>query len=510
MSGTSRQPRVSVVAYVYNYANWAAEMIDSVLGQSCSDFELFFLDDGSTDGTEEVARRYLPDPRFRYERQERRGRERLHDTFNRCLAATSGEFIAIANGDDVMEPEKLERQIRFLDARPEIDICFHDAVFLDATDIERQGSFRPTVSAHTLETGRLGPYMFSYNRIPNPTVMFRRSVLRRIGMQEYGWAHDYQFWLKAAIAGCKFGFLDDRLVRYRVHGDSHSTSERRSARLSMEADRMRSEMRARYSIEDIYPEIALCEDRDRARGLAHLDLGIGFIEGPQRELALAEAEIRMALQCAPGLGEAKNNLGLVLLMRGQEAEALELFEKAVPEGPRDLGRRNLSRLRARETVGFELAPAPVHGEELFELRSGPAFVCGESPPEASILASIDASCDPDLVSELMISFMSAFEKTEEVSLIFLTTRDTDTQMLQEIHGSASRTVGIDPTETPLIYLQQVRPEELETVSHGHLLSASTIVSLGTGNAARLCESAENANRPAVSRPSRSALRRLVR
>jgi glycosyltransferase involved in cell wall biosynthesis len=503
-----RRPAVSIVAYVYNYEGWVAAMIESVLGQTYREFEFFFLDDGSTDGTGDVVRRYAHDPRLRYERQDRRGRDRLHETFNRCLESTRGELIAVANGDDVLEPEKIARQVEVLESRPEIDVCFHDAQFLDEEGHPRPGSFRPPIDPHVLESGRLGPHMFGYNLIPNPTAMFRRSSLRRIGLQEYGWPHDYQFWLKAAVTGCRFHFLPDRLIRYRVHERSHSTSSKRESRLREESHRMRREMRARYSIEHLYPEIALCRDAERARALAHLDLGLKCAVGPEPFPELAEEEFRSALRWSPGLAQAANNLGVVLLVQGRTGEAVEILEKVAGGGGDPLASRNLARIRAAENEGYELALFPAT-EELFELRAGPALGPAEDPPEATILATVDESDDPIAIRELLQEYFGACSFRDPVSLVFLTSDDASTRNLAELHGTTSQACGVDPLGTPLVYVQQVTPGDLDAVLGGHLHSARFVVPLGGNRARHLERLARSAHRSVLGRGDLRSLRTLT-
>ncbi len=359
MSRAASSPRVSVVAYVYDYADWVGAMLRSVLGQSHRDFELFFLDDGSTDATPDVVARFAADPRLRYERQDNRGRDRLHETFNRCLEATTGELVAIVNGDDIWAPHKLARQVALLDARPDIDVCIHDAVFIDGEGRERPGSFDPGLPAHVLETGRLGPWMFERNPVPNPAVVFRRSLLDRIGLQEYGWPHDYQFWMKAAVAGAGFLFLPEKLIRYRVHEGSHSTSAERLPRLTEECRRMRREMRARYSIEDLFPEVEHCRDRTRARAIAHVEMALRLASGADPLIDLAQSELRAAHAFDPSVVASGRAEDLVRLTGDPREELV-----ALRSGPRIPRRRACAAVAEPAPSGIvstarESSPAPI-------------------------------------------------------------------------------------------------------------------------------------------------------
>ena len=373
------RPRVSLVAYVYNYADYVGEMLDSVLAQSFEDFELCFLDDGSTDGTGDRVRA-CRDPRIRYFRQDNLGRARLDDTFNRCASEARGELLAVVNGDDRLHPQKLATQVASFDAFPALDVSFHEAAFVDAAGVPRPGTFRPQLPEAILHGGRLGPYFFRHNLIPNPTTMFRREVWRRVGPQRSGWVHDYDFWLRAGVAGCRFHFLPEPLIRYRVHERSHSTSSLRAAKLAEEARAMRCARRAELAIEALYPEIAVCRDRARALACAHLDLGVLFATGPDPLLDLAAEELRSALAALPGCDLAEHDLGVVEAALGSAA-GRERLERVAARTGAPLARDNAARARAG-TSGLVLAlPDPAEWE-LLSLRLAPASL-GERPAPAS-------------------------------------------------------------------------------------------------------------------------------
>lgn len=101
------KPLVTVVTPTYNHDQYIRPCIESVLGQSYSDWEQIVIDDGSTDATADIVRTYK-DARIRYFHQENVGIFRLPETYNRALAAARGELIAILEGDDFWPPDKLE------------------------------------------------------------------------------------------------------------------------------------------------------------------------------------------------------------------------------------------------------------------------------------------------------------------------------------------------------------------------------------------------------------------
>lgn len=110
---------ITVVITVYNGAPYLAEAIDSVLAQSYYPFELIVLDDGSTDGSGEVARSY--GSALRFIRKENAG---LGAARNSAIELAQGSYYAFLDADDRFVPGKLERQMEILDTEPEVDMVF--------------------------------------------------------------------------------------------------------------------------------------------------------------------------------------------------------------------------------------------------------------------------------------------------------------------------------------------------------------------------------------------------
>lgn len=116
---TEPERLVTVAITVYNGAPYLAEAIESVLAQSYRPFELIVLDDGSTDGSGEIARSY--GSALRFARQENAG---LGAARNSAIELAKGRYYAFLDADDRFVPGKLERQMQILDAQPEIDMVF--------------------------------------------------------------------------------------------------------------------------------------------------------------------------------------------------------------------------------------------------------------------------------------------------------------------------------------------------------------------------------------------------
>ena len=105
---------------VYNGEKHLAQAIDSVLGQTFGDFELIIVDDGSTDGTAQMLAGYgQRDQRVRIYHQENQG---VTVSRNAGCCVARGEYIAVLDADDVSLPQRLERQVRWLDAHSGIGV----------------------------------------------------------------------------------------------------------------------------------------------------------------------------------------------------------------------------------------------------------------------------------------------------------------------------------------------------------------------------------------------------
>lgn len=131
--------RVSIIMGIYNCAATLSEAIDSILNQTYTDWKLIMCDDGSTDHTYEVAEAYLkqyPDKFILLKNPCNMG---LNYTLNNCLSVADGELIARMDGDDISLPERLEREVKFLDEHPQyaiVSTCMH---YFDEKGIFRTG-----------------------------------------------------------------------------------------------------------------------------------------------------------------------------------------------------------------------------------------------------------------------------------------------------------------------------------------------------------------------------------
>lgn len=123
--------KVSIIMGIYNCAETLPEAIDSILGQTLTEWQLVLCDDGSEDGTYAIALEYqkqYPEKIILLKNDKNRG---LNATLNRCLQAAQGEYIARMDGDDISLPARLEKEAAYLDDHPEYAIVSTPMIFFD-------------------------------------------------------------------------------------------------------------------------------------------------------------------------------------------------------------------------------------------------------------------------------------------------------------------------------------------------------------------------------------------
>src|SRR5438309_462994 len=128
MSGSSAGDLVSVVIATYNMGRYLPQAVQSVLGQSYANVDLQIVDDGSTDDTPAILRRWDGHPRVRLYSQANAGKARA---MNQGVALSGGSFIAFLDADDVWLPEKLSRQMPLFAARSEVGVVYSDYERMD-------------------------------------------------------------------------------------------------------------------------------------------------------------------------------------------------------------------------------------------------------------------------------------------------------------------------------------------------------------------------------------------
>lgn len=226
-------PRVSVLMPCRNAAARLTETIASLEAQTFADYEVIAVDDGSGDATPEIlgawARR---DGRVRVLRQPVRG---LVAALQAGLDAARGELVARMDAADIAEPTRLEKQVAFLDANPDIDACGTRVRYFP-DEIVRDGARRYERWLNSLITPEeLARDIFVECPIAHPALMARRAALLEVGgYRDMGWPEDYDLILRLWSAGHRLANVPELLLHWR---EGESRASRTDPRYSPDAFR---------------------------------------------------------------------------------------------------------------------------------------------------------------------------------------------------------------------------------------------------------------------------------
>jgi glycosyltransferase involved in cell wall biosynthesis len=201
----SETPAVSVVIPVRNNEHFLGAAIESVLDGDYDDHEVIVVDNDSTDGSAEVARRYP----VRYVHQANRGQAGGR---NRGIEMARGELIAFLDSDDEWTPDKLSRQVGHLDANPRLDFLIAHMRAVLESGVPRPGWMPPK----WLTDGERGA-------LPG-TLVARRCAFDRAGLFDPAFeiTSDTDWFVRAADTGLRHDVLPDVLLLYRFHGGNAS------------------------------------------------------------------------------------------------------------------------------------------------------------------------------------------------------------------------------------------------------------------------------------------------
>lgn len=201
---------------VYNGGSFLQDAVQSILSQTFGSFELIIINDGSTDDTDEILRKYQrSDNRAAIYDQENRG---LIASLNRGFSLAKGKYIARMGADDICDVRRLEMQVAFLDAHPEIGIVGTGVLIVDEHGAVIHRQVMPT---HP----RLIDWHLAFeNCFIHSSVMMRRDVVQALGYYRSGALHaeDYDLWSRAR-AVTRLTNLPDMLVRRREWGGNICT-----------------------------------------------------------------------------------------------------------------------------------------------------------------------------------------------------------------------------------------------------------------------------------------------
>lgn len=216
----SAEPRVSVLIGCWNNAATLPRAIDSILTQTVRELELVVVDDGSTDETAALVKG-MGDPRLRYLPLEHMG---ISLSLNEGLRAARAPVVAVQDADDWSLPERLERELALLDARPDVAVV--------GARMREVGPDGQELRARTaFAAGDAGRALMRFNPIPNSVAAFRREPALAVGGYDprYRYAMDHDLWLR--LADGHGVFTIDEVLAVRTMSGTNVAARKERAQL---------------------------------------------------------------------------------------------------------------------------------------------------------------------------------------------------------------------------------------------------------------------------------------
>ena len=210
---------VSIVLCTYNRAHTLKATIDSILNQTCQDFELLIVDDGSTDTTQELLAQYR-DERIRVFQMPENSFYCMAANFG--LAQAKGSYLAFATSDDTWLPDKLELQIAYMEARPECGACFTYADMIDENGEDATEAFHGLAAlfseTHHSQREWLQRFFYEGNCLSHPSAVVRKAVIEEVGGYNllFCQSADMELWMRI-VRRYPIHVLEKFLVHYRCY-----------------------------------------------------------------------------------------------------------------------------------------------------------------------------------------------------------------------------------------------------------------------------------------------------
>jgi glycosyltransferase involved in cell wall biosynthesis len=200
------RPKISVIMPVYNSGLYLKQAIDSILNQSFRDFELFVIDDASTDNSVSIIRSYEDN---RIELIAKPKNTGYTDSLNLSIPRANGKYIARMDSDDIALPERFERQVHFMDHNPDVLIVGSAYKVIDS-----DFTYHPPVGCEQVKLNAL-----MESPLAHPTVLMRNEIFSQYGLRynkHFEPTEDYDLWTRVLEYG-KIDNLPEVLLHYRHH-----------------------------------------------------------------------------------------------------------------------------------------------------------------------------------------------------------------------------------------------------------------------------------------------------
>jgi glycosyltransferase involved in cell wall biosynthesis len=213
-------PLVTVICTCYNHERFLKESLDSVLNQTYHNIEIIVVDDASKDGSRTIIESYIKE-RSSLTAVFNEVNQGICASFNKGLALAKGKYIIDLATDDVMEPEKIEKQVQYFEKLDNTyAVVFTNARHIDETSRFLDLHFKP---GEHIPQGNIYKDVVMRFFLPGASIMVRRKVLEELGGYDESLAYeDFDFWVRSS-RNYKYAYLDEPLIRHRILKGSLST-----------------------------------------------------------------------------------------------------------------------------------------------------------------------------------------------------------------------------------------------------------------------------------------------
>ncbi len=225
-----KEPLVSIIMTNYNHEDCIRESVEAVLNQTYSNFQFIIVDDGSTDDSVKILQSFTDE---RIELYTRKENVHISAATNYAMQFVKGEYAAIADSDDLWTPDKLKKQVEFLQKNPQYEACFTWVDIIDENGKivnEKEKDVREIFNCSTdTREEWLRFFFFIGNRTANPTSIVTTKALKEIGEHNPAFVqgHDFDWWVRFTKK-YQFAVIEEPLLRYRRYslGGGSNTSAR--------------------------------------------------------------------------------------------------------------------------------------------------------------------------------------------------------------------------------------------------------------------------------------------
>jgi len=213
---------VSVIIAAYNAEKHIEETIQSVLSQTYPNVECIVVNDGSTDSTGEIANKYDTNIRYIYQDNAERSAAR-----NMGATHASGKYINYIDADDLLAPDKIADQVMYLEKNPGVDVVYSKVKYF-----KDNGNRLFYIVPRITPEGDILDKLIYGNFINLGSPLIRKEAVDRVGGFDENRLdiilnEDWDFWLRLALSGSRFGFIDKYHLFYRVHVSNTSKNRLR-------------------------------------------------------------------------------------------------------------------------------------------------------------------------------------------------------------------------------------------------------------------------------------------